>query len=216
MGTIIENRCGSCGLNHKVQQQYFPVGTIVKSISRIGNYLHNEIPIGSLGKVTSHCDDGRAWIFFDDYAEAGHTFHCIDDFVRIVKLPEQGPTPSNESPALRAEEGERVEHSPLPWSLRKNTSIITSANPLFGDVAIVVGRLEGGSLKSFRARANAKLILDAVNQHATLVAQRDRLLVALRTLVECSPCQNGCAPDDMSCATRLAEATITTIEQEGK
>lgn len=34
------------------------------------------------------------------------------------------------------------------------------------------------------------------------------LLDALKDMVDCSPCQNGCAKDDMSCATRKAEKAI--------
>lgn len=85
--SITTTKCTSCGLDHEIQRQELPVGAIVKSVSRIGNYPHGTIPIGSTGKVTAHCDDGRAWIFFDDYSEASHTFHLIDDFVRVVRLP---------------------------------------------------------------------------------------------------------------------------------
>lgn len=35
------------------------------------------------------------------------------------------------------------------------------------------------------------------------------LLDALEYLAECSPCQNGCDPKDMTCATQRARAVIT-------
>lgn len=85
--TTVTNRCSDCGLDHEAQREHFPAGTIVEAVCSISNYPHGVIPCGSKGKVTSHCDDGRAWIFFDDYAEVGHTFHLIDDSVRVVELP---------------------------------------------------------------------------------------------------------------------------------
>lgn len=62
----------------------------------------------------------------------------------------------------------------------------------------------------------ARQIVVDNNQHDTLIEQRDRLVKALRDLLECSRCQNGCAPDDMSCATSQADSVLATIEQEGE
>lgn len=42
--------------------------------------------------------------------------------------------------------------------------------------------------------------------------ERDELLAALRQYLECTPCRNGCAPDDMTCATRRAERAIARAE----
>ena len=42
-----------------------------------------------------------------------------------------------------------------------------------------------------------------------LIAAAPDLLVALIMLAECSPCQNGCDPDDMTCASNVARATIS-------
>lgn len=50
-------------------------------------------------------------------------------------------------------------------------------------------------------KANAYFTCKAVNSHKAL-------LDALKDMVDCSPCQNGCAKDDMSCATRKAEKAI--------
>jgi len=35
-----------------------------------------------------------------------------------------------------------------------------------------------------------------------------KLVEALRAMLECSRCTNGCAPDDMTCATNLADAAL--------
>ena len=49
---------------------------------------------------------------------------------------------------------------------------------------------------------------------AKLIAAAPTLLAALKALAGCSPCQNGCQPDDMTCASNMARAAIE--EAEGK
>lgn len=51
---------------------------------------------------------------------------------------------------------------------------------------------------------------------ARLLAASWSLLEALKNLVECSPCQNGCDKNDMTCATRQAEAAIALTKKEGE
>lgn len=53
-------------------------------------------------------------------------------------------------------------------------------------------------------RANARLFADA----PLLARQNAELRKALQGLLECCPCQNGCAPDDMSCASAFARTTL--------
>lgn len=77
-------RCSDCGLDHEAQRQHWPVGAKVKSVSRISNQPHGEIPVDATGIVVSHCLDGRAIVFFDDYRQGSHTFHQIEDFIRAV------------------------------------------------------------------------------------------------------------------------------------
>lgn len=48
---------------------------------------------------------------------------------------------------------------------------------------------------------------------ARLIAAAPELLTALAMLHECSPCQNGCAPDDMTCASNVATAAITKARE---
>lgn len=75
-------KCTECGSSHKSQQQKYATGTVVRSTASISNHEHGQIPIGAVGKITGHCDDGRAIIFFDHYPQASHTFHYINDFVQ--------------------------------------------------------------------------------------------------------------------------------------
>lgn len=68
---------------NEYQREQFPVGTIVEAIIPIGRGpMSDPFPVGTRGKVTSHCDDGRAWVFFDG---EGHTFHEIERFVCVVQ-----------------------------------------------------------------------------------------------------------------------------------
>lgn len=55
-----------------------------------------------------------------------------------------------------------------------------------------------------------------IRENAALTEQRDRLAAALRALLECSRCTNDCAPDDMTCATNLADTALATAEQGGE
>ena len=42
--------------------------------------------------------------------------------------------------------------------------------------------------------------------------KKEPLLDALKTLVEVSPCKNGCKPTDMTCATNKARREISRFE----
>lgn len=51
---------------------------------------------------------------------------------------------------------------------------------------------------------------------ARLIAFAPDLFAALKAMVEASPCQNGCKPDDMTCATRNAESVLALVENKAK
>ncbi len=50
---------------------------------------------------------------------------------------------------------------------------------------------------------------DQMEANARLIASAPDLLAALEGLAEVCSCQNGCDPDDMTCATNVARAAIT-------
>ena len=50
--------------------------------------------------------------------------------------------------------------------------------------------------------------------NGALIAAAPELLAALKVLADCSPCQNGCDPKDMTCASNLARAAIAKAEKE--
>lgn len=92
------------------------MGVVVEAIIPISrNKLGDALPVGTRGKVTSHCDDGRAWVFFDGYDE-GHTFHEIEKYLRVVQLP-KGVT--EHQPAARGG-GEE-------WRYREGSGVIYDA-----------------------------------------------------------------------------------------
>lgn len=103
------------------------------------------------------------------------------------------------SPASRA--GERVEQNEWYTDSRRSAD------------ATIYARRGNRWIGQVHARFADQIVTEH-NQHAALIEQRERLVKALRDLLECSRCQNGCAPDDMTCATNQADAVLATIEQE--
>jgi hypothetical protein len=71
-----------CGHGHRDQIEKYPVGTKVRVVTEMTG-----AKIGAIGKVTGHCDDGRAWISFDGHDHGNHTFHQPGDFLVIDSLP---------------------------------------------------------------------------------------------------------------------------------
>ena len=67
---------------------------------------------------------------------------------------------------------------------------------------------------------NDRLLIEALASEATkeveiarLRASNAELLAALKELAECSPCQNGCDPADMTCASNKARVAIANAEK---
>ncbi len=56
-----------------------------------------------------------------------------------------------------------------------------------------------------------RLLKRADERIQELEAQKAELRSALVELVECCPCQNGCAADDVTCATNVALKTLASI-----
>lgn len=68
--------CSDCKQKHKDQIEQYPVGARVVTISEISGNGDSgtTLPFGTIGRVTGHCDDGRAFIVFDG-DNGSHTFH---------------------------------------------------------------------------------------------------------------------------------------------
>lgn len=187
--------CGHPG--HEDQRLSFPVGAIIETVSPVA-HLGIAIPVGAKGRITSHCDDGRVWILFDDYNDAGHAFHAPEHFIRVVELP------GSEPPAPRA--GERDARQ---WHVSSESR---SEN---GDATISAGIEWIGQVK----RKHAAQIATEHNQHATLIEQRVRLVEFVRPFAK-----KGCVCMGETCAQRRlkkfctpcrAAELLATIEQEG-
>lgn len=90
----MKNKC-DCGCDsHKDQLKLFPKGSYVQAVSQIcvPPELGGTIEIGDVGKVSWHCNDGRACIHFE--TGGGHTFHYPDGYIRTAdkdKIPAPPP-----------------------------------------------------------------------------------------------------------------------------
>lgn len=145
-------------------------------------------------------------------------YPIIDDILESI-------APSDESPASRA--GERVKHSPLPWRV----IVDDTGDPITGgypsicadrslDTTII--HVEGFHHEYWNSHpsqpvqvANAQLIVNAVNQHATLIKQRERLLRLLRPVTSPTACYCAVMRDE-KCWHCEAREILATIEQEGE
>jgi hypothetical protein len=102
----------------------------------------------------------------------------------------------------------KAEHTPIPWRLVKFAPMnVTAESKVVANCACYSDNTADPEALHDELLANAEFIVRACNSH-------DRLVEALKGLVECSPCQNGCAADDMTCATRKAEAALAKAKGE--
>jgi hypothetical protein len=74
-----------------------------------------------------------------------------------------------------------------------------------GRKKVILARLCPPQLSENETWANARLMAAAPDLHD-----------ALKMLLECSPCQNGCKADDMTCATNRAKAALAKVSDAEK
>lgn len=121
-------------------------------------------------------------------------------------------------------------HSPLPWSVvdfaHKSGSEISAINidcnvPRGGGQGMTVAELyyykswQDDNVPRSVVEANAELIVKSVNQHATLVVQRDRLLRLLRPVTSPTACYCAVIVDE-KCWHCEARDLITAVEQDDR
>jgi hypothetical protein len=96
---------------------------------------------------------------------------------------------------------EQAKHTPGPW--KELNGFIFSGRAMLFAAPTVEECSSGCSIhpESKEHKANAILATAA-----------PELLEALKELLECSPCKNGCDPDDMTCANNKAIAAINRAE----
>lgn len=216
-----------CGhSSHEDQRLSFPVGAIIETVSPVA-HLGSAIPIGARGKITSHCDDGRAWILFDGYSDAGHTFHTPEHFIRVVELPSDDdecafihalPSGSVRCGALRRNHSQYTGHkfteptAPAPRAGEPDAAGIVSASAL--QLAQKVDQIYDTDLSNHLLTA----VQAEHNQYATLIEQRERLVTVLRELLNRlypHTCDRG--PVCNKCKALLAGSKLlATIEREGE
>jgi hypothetical protein len=73
-----ENKCLDCNASHLGQIDDLPVGQVVVAICPIPE-LDTSLPVGTVGRVSGHCNDGRAHIEFEN--GGSHTFHSPSDYI---------------------------------------------------------------------------------------------------------------------------------------
>lgn len=196
--------------DHANQINDYPKGARIEAIREIPlsspsqNYFADPLPCGTKGRVTSHTDDGRAWINFDDCGNdgMGHTFDEPEKYIRVI--PSTKNYADDEPPAPRAGEGNaKCSHSDKQWHLSEN-------NP--ADIMCEYDYIASGT-----TRKHAAQILAEHNQYATLVAQREQLLVALKQCVSLIRGNNELAKVIAEPhVLKLADDALATIEQEGE
>lgn len=99
-----------------------------------------------------------------------------------------------------------LKHSPLPWK-----SIRTDTRFEINDAAgFPVLRINGGMIPTKEVE---EFVIRTVNQHATLVAQRDRLLRLLRPVTSPTSCYCAVMGDE-KCWHCEARELIADVEQE--
>lgn len=74
----------TCRMGHTDQLKRYPLGVRVVVTDTIPQVGESAIPVGTSGKVTDHCDDGRAWFVFDYEPQQGHTFHFPEQWLTVV------------------------------------------------------------------------------------------------------------------------------------
>jgi hypothetical protein len=94
-----------------------------------------------------------------------------------------------------------------PDTILKSGDEVHYAN---GEVMVIYA-LEGVSIDELQGRIDYILRTDP----APDLAEHVRILRhALKTLADCSQCQNGCDPNDMTCASNLASAALAQTEDK--
>lgn len=89
--------CKSEG-DHRDQLKIYPMGTTVVLLQTIPSG-DKRLPIGAVGNVTGHCDDGRAIVVFSDHPKVGHTFHFPETHLAIA-FPDQAKIETNDHALL--------------------------------------------------------------------------------------------------------------------
>lgn len=171
-------------MQHENQITDYPKGARVEAVTTIACHA-GPIPPGTEGTVSTHTLDGRAYVFFDGF-DAGHTFHYPERFIRVV--PARQPT-KKENVMDRNTTG-----YPIIDGILESIAPTTEQEHQQGPVA------RGGEdddkwidtlldtvahVQDLDRRVAARLqIKHAINQHHSLLAERERLRETLSTLRE--------------------------------
>lgn len=145
-----------------------------------------------------------------------------------IETPHWASFHDDEPPVPRAGESERVEHSPLPWHVYEGGNFVNVATEGYEDYVnkhhylggpFSVASMEYNATPSYKsdhkkAMANAHLIVECVNQHATLIEQRERLVKLLTRALSPTMCYCN-VMDGIQCWQCEVREVLITIEQEG-
>jgi len=112
---------------------------------------------------------------------------------------------------------EELKHSPLPWVVGQHPAMTRGwiINPvLFGNKIIRLPECEGGHV-ALKSKADAELIVKAVNSHAALVEALEEALNGLRNTkvaLECALIREGNQINAVKIATKRMNAEIHARE----
>lgn len=209
MSTTIEKPCGDCfNKSHTHQIVDYPVGARVEAVIDIPT-SQGVVRAGTRGTVSSHCDDGRAYVSFDS-GDAGHTFHQPEAYIRVDERKET-VKPVTEAvktiPLVGKNHSEReCSEADCPcheWVQRFNEHEPTARGGESGQsglfprysFAVVTGRykiLDNRSdgpvritqIATADGEGEARAIIQALNQHHSLLAERERLRTAAQAALD--------------------------------
>ena len=134
----------------------------------------------------------------------------------VTRLDQFGTPAESDPPPTRAAE-RPVEHTPTPWEVGTDHIDYVDVQPA-GNKFFTIAKVSG--FDKAEARDNAKLIVEAVNNHTTLLRQKRKLVEALQLALIHGLHSYGCPITNYrkpcTCWKQTAETALNAAVGEGE